>query len=139
MYPLLFEESTLNEERGATLGSMQRREANLSEIEQWHKDINGKEFKPKCWGPVGCRNKVFFKVAVNGKEIGKLEFKLFEDVPKTAANFKALCTGERGLGVSGKKLHFKGSRFHRIIPDFMIQGGDITHGDGTGGESIYGG
>jgi len=82
---------------------------------------------------------VFFDVTAGGQPVGRIEMTLRADVvPRTAENFRALCTGEKGMGRMGKPLSFKGSSFHRVIPDFMCQGGDFTAGNGTGGESIYG-
>eukprot|EP00246_Nothoceros_aenigmaticus_P011209 TRINITY_DN2975_c0_g1_i2.p1 TRINITY_DN2975_c0_g1~~TRINITY_DN2975_c0_g1_i2.p1 ORF type:complete len:731 (-),score=131.94 TRINITY_DN2975_c0_g1_i2:485-2677(-) len=85
--------------------------------------------------------RVFFEIAFGKTSMGKIVMELFADtVPKTSENFRALCTGEKGIGrQSGKPLHYKGAIFHRVIKGFMAQGGDFVKGDGSGGESIYGG
>ncbi|XP_075982050.1 cyclophilin 40 [Anticarsia gemmatalis] len=82
---------------------------------------------------------VYLDISIDGEPAGRVVIKLRSDVvPKTAENFRALCTGEKGNGVNEKPLHYKGTKFHKAISQFMIQGGDIISDDGSGGESIYG-
>lgn len=92
-----------------------------------------------------CFVQAFLDISIAGEEgepagePQRVEFGLYgAECPKTVKNFLALCTGTEGATESGKPLHYKGSTFHRIIKNFMLQGGDFTDGDGTGGESIYG-
>jgi len=83
--------------------------------------------------------KVFFDIEIGGDKTGRIVFELFKNVvPRTAENFRALCAGDQGVAKTGQPLHFKGCTFHRIIKNFMCQGGDFTRHNGTGGESIYG-
>eukprot|EP00644_Phytophthora_capsici_P002752 jgi/Phyca11/10794/fgenesh1_pm.PHYCAscaffold_55_\ len=84
--------------------------------------------------------RVYFDVSIGGSRAGRIVFRLYSDVPRTAENFRSLCTGESGLGrTTGHALHYKKVPFHRIIKGFMLQGGDFSKRNGTGGESIYGG
>lgn len=85
-------------------------------------------------GESKARPRVFFDVSIGGKAAGRVTMELYSDlVPKTADNFRALCTGEKGLGKSGKPLHYKGSAFHRVIKQFMIQVSATRDMDQCGG------
>jgi peptidyl-prolyl isomerase G (cyclophilin G) len=89
---------------------------------------------------MGKATRVYLDVSIGGSRAGRVEIQLFAGLPRTTENFRSLCTGERGLGRStGKALHYRKVPFHRVIKGFMLQGGDFSQRNGTGGESIYGG
>merc|ERR1712159_377082 len=101
-------------------------------FEAWLTKQSDSSKKDSLW--LRSNPKVFFDITLDGEAAGRIVMTLRRDkCPKTAENFRALCTGEKGDG-----LHYKGSTFHRVIPGFMCQGGDFTNHNGTGGKSIYG-
>lgn len=99
-----------------------------------HKKVRARPHKP---GMSKVTDKVFFEIAIKGKRVGRIEIAIFgKKVPFTAKNFVEIAKGF--YETDGTLLHYKKSKFHRIVPDFMIQGGDVTTHDGMGGRSIYG-
>ena len=109
----------------------------------WKEIENDWKYEITPYEPGDCRPVVFFDMAVGDQALGRVEVTLHDDVcPRTCENFRCLCTGERGDFVEGSRrtpLWYKGSRFHRVIPDFMAQGGDVEKHNGAGkGISIYG-
>lgn len=86
-----------------------------------------------------CTSYILTLSSIDGAPAGRIVIELFADkVPRTADNFRMLCTGEKGVGMSGSKLHYKGCKFHRIIPHFIVQSGDFIANDGSRNESVYG-
>lgn len=111
-----------------------------SQIEVPMKKAERPKMDPKPIPPT-ITDQAYMDIEVDGKGVGRIILGLFGEVaPRTAENFKQLCACKTGRGkLSGVDLCYKGTIFHRIIPNFMIQGGDFTHHNGIGGESIYGG
>ena len=102
-------------------------------------ETNAAETDPSS--PTESHPRCYLDIEINNEEAGRIVIELFRNLaPITCENFRCLCTGEKGNGkVSGRSLTYRGCRFHRVIKGFMVQTGDFTAKDGTGGESIYGG
>merc|ERR1712012_392346 len=100
-----------------------------------------KSLKNSTMASKNDRPRVFADMTIGNVPLGRVVFELFTEIaPKSAENFRSLCTGEAGIGKTTEKpLHYKGCLFHRVVKNFMIQGGDFVNFNGTGGESIYGG
>mmetsp|Transcript_15758 Transcript_15758/g.36271 ORF Transcript_15758/g.36271 Transcript_15758/m.36271 type:complete len:238 (+) Transcript_15758:240-953(+) len=106
-------------------------------------DVPTKKAMPPKMDPIPTlplvTERVFLEISVDGESLGRIVFGLFGEVaPKAVENFSSLCKCDRGKApITGKDMCYKNSIIHRVIPNFIIQGGDYTHGDGTGGESIF--